>query len=76
MERLIYSVLFFTLMLCLLYVSKSKFIFDDKGELKAYGIKSNQTLFSFGAICVVLAFTSIFLFTFIEVVLYEDSRHI
>jgi len=56
-----------TCLLCmLLYTSKSKVIFDDKGNLKNFGNGNGYTLFSYGVFVVLFAILSVFLFAFIE----------
>lgn len=67
MERVIYSVLFFILFVTLLYVSKHSILFLPSGNLRAFGIKQDETLFSFGTICVVVSFTCVFAFTLLEI---------
>jgi hypothetical protein len=67
-SRVIYSVMFFVLLLILLYTSKSSIMFEKDGEIKKFGLGSDQTLFSFGIFTIVLAIASFYLFCIIDLI--------
>lgn len=68
-SRVIYSVVFFILLLILLYTSKSSIMFEKDGkEIKKFGLGHDQTLFSFGIFTIVLAIASFYLFCIIDLV--------
>jgi hypothetical protein len=67
-SRIIYSIMFFTLLLILLYISKPSVIFEKNGDFKRFGAGTEKTLFSFGVFTVVLAVLSFYLFCIIDLV--------
>lgn len=72
-SRVIYSVVFFILLIILLYMSKSSIFFEKDGELKTFGLGPDRTLFSFGIITVVIAIASFYLFCIIDLI-FNDRR--
>ena len=74
-SRVIYSVIFFILLLVLLYTSKSSIMFEQDGkEIKKFGLGHEQTLFSFGIFTIVLAIASFYLFCIIDLI-FGSSSH-
>jgi hypothetical protein len=67
-QRIIYSVVFYLLIMTLIYVTKPAIIFNSDGTLKDYGVEDGETIFSLGVICVVLAIISHYLFALIDFV--------
>jgi hypothetical protein len=67
-SRIIYSILFFSLLLTLIYISKPSVIFEKNGEFKPFGFGSDKTLFAFGVFTVVLAIVAFYLFCIIDIV--------
>ena len=69
--RVIYSILFYILLVVLLFVAKPSLIFNDAGNIKQFGIdgsrNSRKTLFSFGVFTVSLALLSFYLFALVDV---------
>lgn len=66
-HRTIYSVLFYTLSILLLFISKPKFMFINS-SIKKFGIGYEKTLFSFGVFTVTLALISFYAFAIIDVI--------
>lgn len=67
-SRIIYSILFFSLLIILIYVSKPSVIFEKDGEFKRFGAGNDKTMFSFGVFTVVLAILSFYLFCIIDMI--------
>lgn len=70
MKRIIYSVLFYVLLMILVVLSKPSFIFKENNgaELKPFGIGADKTMFSFGVFAVVMAIVSFYLFAVIDMI--------
>lgn len=66
--RLLYSIVFFILLITLVYMSKLSVIFDKDGKLRQFGIGDNKTMFSFGVFTVVLAILSFYFFCVIDII--------
>ncbi len=67
-SRIVYSVILYTLIMILIYVSKPKLIFNDNGSIKSYGLKKNQTIYSLGVISVILSVLSFYFFCIIDLI--------
>ena len=67
-SRLLYSVLFYVLLMYLIMLSKPSVIFEKNGVLKEFGIGYDKTMFSFGVFSVVLAVVSFYIFCIIDLV--------
>lgn len=65
--RLIYSALFYVLVLLLVVTCQPSVAFTTDGELKGFGIGENKTLFSFGLFSVVFAILSFYIFCIIDI---------
>ena len=66
--RVIYSLMFYSLIMTLLLVSKPDVMFEKDGNIKAFGVGSEKTVFSFGVFTVVIAIASFYTFTLIDIV--------
>lgn len=66
--RLLYSIVFFILLITLVHMSKLSIIFNTNGALRAFGIGDDKTMFSFGVFTVVLAILSFYFFCVIDVI--------
>lgn len=66
--RLLYSIVFFILLITLIHMSKLSVIFDKDGKLRPFGIGDNKTMFSFGVFTVVLAILSFYFFCVIDII--------
>jgi hypothetical protein len=70
--RLVYSILFYVLIMILIFVSKPSLMFEKNKVtdtmLKPFGVGRDKTLFSFGVFAVVVAILSFYLFCSIDLV--------
>jgi len=64
--RVLYAILFYTLLITLLVVSKPRFMFDEDGQLKPFGTGSEQTVYSLGVFVVIVPFFCFYLFSLFE----------
>jgi hypothetical protein len=67
-HRVLYSILFYVLIICLVIVAKPPYIFDIDGSVKPFGLGEKNTIFSLGVFVVTLAIISFYLFAVIDVV--------
>lgn len=67
-SRVIYSLLFFVLLMVLVAVSKPSLIFHPDGSLKEFGIGDNKTMFSLGVFTTVIAILSFYAFCIIDLI--------
>ena len=68
MKRIIYSMLFFVLVTFLVIITKPSLMFNPDGQIKAFGIGDEKTMFSFGVFTVVTAVFSFYVFCIIDMV--------
>jgi hypothetical protein len=66
MKFLNYCIVLYTLVLLLVFLSKPPLFFDNNGNLKNFGIKQEETLFSFGVFVVTIVIVIVFTFGFLE----------
>lgn len=66
--RVLYSIIFYVLIIVLLYVAKPPLIFNEDGNLKHFGLGQSDTMFSFGVFTVVVAFLSFYIFAIIDII--------
>lgn len=67
-SRVIYSLLFYVLLMILVFVSKPAIMFDKNGHIKPFGIGDDKTMFSLGVITSVIAILSFYTFCIIDIV--------
>lgn len=67
-SRVIYSLLFYVLLMVLVFVSKPSIMFEKNGDIKAFGIGDDKTMFSLGVITSVIAILSFYTFCVIDIV--------
>lgn len=67
-SRIVYSVILYTLIMILIYVSKPKLMFNENGSIKSYGIKKNETIYSLGVVSVILSVISFYFFCIIDLI--------
>lgn len=69
MKRIIYSILFYVLLMILVVLAKPSFLFTNNShELKPFGIGDQKTMFSFGVVAVIMAIVSFYLFAIIDMI--------
>lgn len=66
--RVVYASVFFVLVMVLVIIVRPRPLFDDKGELTRFGVSQGATPLSLGVATAVLAVSSMFLFTMIDLV--------
>lgn len=66
--RVIYSLLFFGLLMMLIYVAKPSQLFSPDGNAKPYGIGEDKTVISLGVLTVVSAICSFYIFALLDVI--------
>lgn len=67
-SRVIYSLLFYVLLMILVFVSKPSIMFDKTGSIKQFGIGDDKTMFSLGVITSVVAIISFYTFCVIDII--------
>lgn len=65
--RIVYSVIFFGLVMSLVLVTRPPAVFLPDGRLRQFGLEGDQTLFSFGSVAVLTAIGSMFVFSLLDV---------
>jgi hypothetical protein len=66
--RIIYSILFYVLLIILIILAKPSVIFEKDGSLKQFGIGDDKTMFSLGVFTIVLAVLSFYVFCMIDLI--------
>jgi len=66
-SRVIYSVMFYTLLISIIFISKPATAFDPQGVIKPFGIGQGKTVFSFGTIVTTLAIVVFYVFCLIDI---------
>lgn len=66
-SRVIYSVLFYTLLISIIFITKPTTAFDTHGLIKPFGIGQGKTVFSFGTIVTTLAIVVFYVFCLIDI---------
>ena len=67
-SRVIYSVLFYVLLIILIILAKPSIIFNSNGDIKLFGIGEEKTLFSLGVASILLALLSFYIFCLIDLI--------
>lgn len=71
--RVIYSVLFYILLIVLIIIAKPSVMFEIDGTIKPFGIGDDKTMFSLGVFTVVLAILSFYVFCLIDLVFSNNN---
>ena len=66
MSRLSYSLAFYVLLMALLYVSQPEWLFTPEGQIRAFGLEAEESVFGLGVMGTVLAALCYFLFAMID----------
>ena len=53
-DNLIYSIVIYLIICYILYSSKNKYMFDNNGKFKQFGLKQHETIFPFWLVSLVL----------------------
>lgn len=67
-SRIIYSIIFYVLLMILISIARPSVMFEKNGKLKSFGVGYDKTMFSFGVFAVVLAVISFYIFCIIDLV--------
>ena len=67
-SRVIYSIVFYILLMILIIVSKPSIMFTKSNEVKEFGISDEKTMFSLGVFTVVIAIISFYIFCIIDII--------
>ncbi len=67
-SRIVYSLLFYILIIILVVVSKPSFMFKKDGTPIEYGVGEGRTVLSFGVFIVVAAIASFYIFSILDVI--------
>lgn len=67
-SRIVYSIVFYVLLMILLVVSRPSVIFEVDGRLRPFGVGEDKTLFSMGVFAVVVAILSFYVFCIIDII--------
>lgn len=67
-SRIMYSILFFSLLMILIIVLKPRIMFTTENEIKHFGLKSDETIYSFGVFTIVSAIFSFYTFCLIDMI--------
>jgi hypothetical protein len=70
--RIIYSVLFYILLIVLIIIAKPSVMFENDGSIKHFGIGEEKTMFSLGVFTVVLAILSFYVFCLIDLIFAKN----
>lgn len=66
--RILYSALFLCLSMFLVFLVKPELIFDQNEEIKPFGLKKHETLFSLGVFTTLVAILSFYFFAIIDLI--------
>ena len=66
--RIVYSIVFYILLMVLLVVARPTVIFEIDGSMRPFGVGHDKTLFSMGVFAVVLAVMSFYVFCIIDLI--------
>lgn len=72
-QRIIYASLFYLLLIVLIIVTKPIVIFDERGNVRPFGIGQQKTIFSLGVVVVALSVISFYIFCIIDLIFANYS---
>lgn len=67
-SRVVYSVLFYALLMILILTVKPSIMFTNNKEIKQFGVSEEKTMFSLGVFTVVIAIISFYTFCIIDII--------
>lgn len=74
--RLLLTLLFYVLFVFILLMTKPSFLFDEEGNIIAFGVGNQKTIFSLGSIIVAFAILCFYLFAVIDLVFQKKQFNI
>ena len=66
--RIVYSILFYILLMILILLAKPSVMFDSDNNIKIFGTGNDKTMFSFGVFSVIVAIISFYIFSMIDLI--------
>lgn len=66
--RVVYSVLFFVLLMTLVIVARPRMLFEPDGAVRLFGVGPRRTVFPLGVVSAVVAVLSMYTFSLIDMV--------
>lgn len=73
-KRLLYTILFYTLIIVLLTLTKPRFLYNNAGVIP-FGVGLNKSIFSIGTIVFILSLISFYLFLFIDIIFKTVTKN-
>ena len=68
-SRISYSITLYVLIMILVFTMKPKFIFNDDGSIKSYGVNNDEkTIYSLGVISISAAIVAFYFFCIVDIV--------
>ena len=68
-SRISYSVTLYVLIMVLVFTMKTKFIFNEDGSIKSYGVNDDKkTIYSLGVISISAAILAFYFFCIVDIV--------
>jgi len=74
--RLFYTLIFYILFVVILFITKPRFIFDQNGQITAFGVGKEKTIFSFGSIIMAFALVCFYLFAVIDLIFQKKKLNV
>lgn len=67
-SRVVYSIVFYILLMVLIILSKPSIMFNTNGKIKEFGISDDKTMISLGVFTVLSAIVSFYVFCIIDLI--------
>lgn len=67
-SRIFYAIFLYILVMTLIFLKKPTMFFDENGEIKNFGLKKHETIYSIGVLTIVLAIICFYIFCVIDMV--------
>jgi len=67
-SRIFYAIFLYILIMTLIFLKKPSMLFEKNGEIKNFGLKKNETMYSVGVLTIVLAIVCFYLFCVIDMI--------
>ena len=68
-NRISYSITLYILIMILIFTMKPKFIFNDDGSIKSYGVNdNNKTIYSLGVISISASILAFYFFCVVDII--------
>jgi len=67
-SRIFYAIFLYILALTIIFIKKPLLLFHQNGEIKAFGLHKNETIYSIGVMSIVLAIICFYIFCIIDII--------